>query len=136
MTDAISPADARGLMQILPSTARYLENRRVSAKDLLDADVNARIGNKYLRYLMNKLDNNSLLATASYNAGWRKVNQWLPESGSVPADIWVETIPYRETRNYVKAVLAYQQIYQDKLDQKPSNQTVFAEFSAMQLSAE
>lgn len=136
MTDAVSPADARGLMQILPSTARYLENRRVSAKDLLDADVNARIGNKYLRYLMNKLDNNSLLATASYNAGWRKVNQWLPESGSVPADIWVETIPYRETRNYVKAVLAYQQIYQDKLGQKPITQTVFAEFSAMQLSAE
>jgi soluble lytic murein transglycosylase len=123
-------------MQILPSTARYLENRRVSAKDLLNADVNARIGNKYLRYLMNKLDNNSLLATASYNAGWRKVSEWLPESGSVPADIWVETIPYRETRNYVKAVLAYKQIYQDKLGQKPTNQTVFAEFSAMQLSAE
>jgi len=136
MSDAISSADARGLMQILPSTARYLENRRVSARDLLDANVNARIGNKYLRYLMDKLDNNALLATASYNAGWRKVNQWLPESGSVPADIWVETIPYRETRNYVKAVLAYQQIYQDKLDQKPTEKTVFAEFSAMHLAAD
>ncbi|MBT1450225.1 transglycosylase SLT domain-containing protein [Glaciecola sp. XM2] len=136
MTDAISSADARGLMQILPSTARYLESRRISAKDLLDADVNARIGNKYLRYLLNKLDDNALLATASYNAGWRKVSEWLPQSGAVPADIWVETIPYRETRNYVKAVLAYQQIYQDKLSEKPVEQTVFAEFSTMELQAD
>ncbi|WP_371195634.1 transglycosylase SLT domain-containing protein [Glaciecola sp. SC05] len=133
MPDAISPADARGLMQILPSTARYLENRRVSSNDLLDADINARIGNKYLRYLMNKLDNNALLATASYNAGWRKVRDWLPESEAVPADIWVETIPFRETRNYVKAVLAYQQIYEDRLNQKSQEQTVFAQFSNMEL---
>lgn len=135
MTDAISPADARGLMQILPSTANYLENRRITAKDLLDADVNARIGNKYLRYLMNKLDNNALLATASYNAGWRNVSQWLPKNGAVPADIWVETIPFRETRNYVKAILAYQQIYEDRLNQKPLDGTVFAEFSSMELVA-
>lgn len=133
MTDAISSADARGLMQILPSTARYLESRRISAKDLLDANVNARIGNKYLRYLMNKLDNNALLATASYNAGWRRVAEWLPQEGTVPADIWVETIPFRETRNYVKAVLAYQQIYEDKLNQKPLEKTVFAQFSSMEL---
>lgn len=134
MPDAVSPADARGLMQILPSTARYIERRRVSSKDLLDADINARIGNKYLRYLLNKLDNNALLATASYNAGWRKVREWLPESGTVPADIWVETIPFRETRNYVKAVLAYQQIYEDRINQAPVEQTVFAEFSNMTLS--
>jgi soluble lytic murein transglycosylase len=135
MTDAISSADARGLMQILPSTAQYLENRRISAKDLLEPDTNARIGNKYLRYLMDKLDNNALLATASYNAGWRKVSGWLPAMGAVPADIWVETIPYRETRNYVKAVLAYQQIYQDKLNPMPPQDTVFAEFSNLELSA-
>ncbi|MFC4700555.1 transglycosylase SLT domain-containing protein [Glaciecola siphonariae] len=132
MTDAISSADARGLMQILPSTARYLE-RRVSAKDLFDVDVNTRIGNKYLRYLMNKLDDNALLATASYNAGWRKVLDWLPETGSVEADIWVETIPYRETRNYVKAVLAYQQIYQDKINRQSVDNTVFARFAQQDL---
>ncbi len=134
MTDAISSADARGLMQILPSTARYLESRRISDKDLFDANVNARIGNKYLRYLMNKVDGNALLATASYNAGWRKVKEWLPEKGAVPADIWVETIPYRETRNYVKAVLAYQQIYQDRLNEQPLPKTVFGEFKSLQLS--
>lgn len=134
MTDAVSSANARGLMQVLPSTARYLEKRRISAKDLLDANTNARIGNKYLRYLMNKLDDNALLATASYNAGWRKVKQWLPEQGSVPADIWVETIPYRETRNYVKAVLAYQQIYQDKINPPELADTVFAQFKQLELS--
>jgi soluble lytic murein transglycosylase len=121
-------------MQILPSTARYLESRRISDKDLFDANVNARIGNKYLRYLMNKVDGNALLATASYNAGWRKVKEWLPEKGAVPADIWVETIPYRETRNYVKAVLAYQQIYQDRLNEQPLPKTVFGEFKSLQLS--
>nr|WP_136250561.1 transglycosylase SLT domain-containing protein [Ningiella ruwaisensis] len=136
MPDAKSSADARGLMQILPSTARYLEDRRFQTRDLYKPDVNARIGNKYLRYLMNKLNNNALLATASYNAGWRKVNEWLPEDSAVPADIWVETIPYRETRNYVKAVLAYQQIYQDKLNQKPPQETVFANFSRMELMAD
>jgi soluble lytic murein transglycosylase len=134
MSDAVSSANARGLMQVLPSTARYLEKRRVTAKDLLDANTNARIGNKYLRYLMNKLDDNLLLATASYNAGWRKVKQWLPEQGSVPADIWVETIPYRETRNYVKAVLAYQQIYQDKINPPELADTVFAQFKQLELS--
>lgn len=115
MTDAISSADARGLMQVLPSTAKYLEKRRVSSSQLLDADTNVRIGNKYLRYLMNKLDDNSVLATASYNAGWRRVLEWLPETEPLEADIWVEIIPYRETRNYVKAVMAYKQIYRAQL---------------------
>ena len=115
MSDAISSANARGLMQVLPSTAKYLEKRRVSASQLLDANTNVRIGNKYLRYLMDKLDDNSILATASYNAGWRRVLQWLPETEPLEADIWVEIIPYRETRNYVKAVMAYKQIYKAQL---------------------
>lgn len=136
MTDAVSSANARGLMQVLPSTAKYLERRRVSARQLLDIETNAKIGNKYLRYLMDKLDNNTVLATASYNAGWRRVKQWLPENEALEADIWVELIPFRETRNYVKAVMAYKQIYHAKLVDKidfnsqfalaPS--TVFSEF--------
>ena len=56
------------------------------------------------------------MATASYNAGWRRVKQWLPEKEALDADIWVELIPYKETRNYVKAVLAYKQIYQAQLE--------------------
>lgn len=117
MPDAVSPANARGLMQVLPSTAKYLEKRRITARQLLDANTNVKIGNKYLRYLMNKLNNNSILATASYNAGWRRVKQWLPENEALEADIWVELIPYKETRNYVKAVMAYKQIYHSQLNE-------------------
>lgn len=123
MTDAVSTANARGLMQVLPSTAKYLEKRRVSSKQLLDADTNVRIGNKYLRYLMNKLDDNAILATASYNAGWRRVLKWLPETEPLDADIWVEIIPYRETRNYVKAVMAYKQIYRAQLTEPDETST-------------
>ncbi|WP_395345186.1 transglycosylase SLT domain-containing protein [Ningiella sp. W23] len=136
MTDARSSADARGLMQILPSTARYIESRRVSDKDLYEPNTNARIGNKYLRYLMNKVDDNPLLATASYNAGWGKVKDWLPKNGVMPADVWVETIPYRETRNYVKAVLAYQQIYEDKLNHQPTDTRLFARFTEMTMQSD
>jgi len=128
MSDAVSSANAKGLMQILPSTARYLEKRRVSTRDLIDPNTNARLGTRYLRYLLNKLDNNPLLATASYNAGLAKVMQWLPDSDAVEADIWVETIPFKETRNYVKAVLTYQQIYEDKLNKQSVDNTVFANF--------
>jgi soluble lytic murein transglycosylase len=118
MPDAVSPANARGLMQLLPSTAKYLEKRSISSRQLLDAKTNAKLGNKYLRYLMDKLDNNAILATASYNAGWRRVKQWLPENESLESDIWVELIPYKETRNYVKAVTAYQQIYAAQLNEQ------------------
>ncbi|MFC3123313.1 lytic transglycosylase domain-containing protein [Agaribacter flavus] len=134
MSDAVSSANARGLMQILPSTAKYLEKRRVSSRDLLKPELNAKIGNKYLRYLMDKLDDNTLLATASYNAGWHKVKKWLPKKEALDADVWVELIPYKETRNYVKAVMAYQQIYQDKLASKQVENTVFDEFVRAQVS--
>lgn len=128
MPDAVSSANARGLMQVLPSTAKYLEKKRVSSKQLLDVETNAKIGNKYLRYLMNKLDNNTVLATASYNAGWRRVKQWLPESEAMEADIWVELIPFKETRNYVKAVMAYRQIYEAQLqdDMQLHNEVAYA----------
>ncbi|MGQ8366253.1 transglycosylase SLT domain-containing protein [Glaciecola sp. 1036] len=133
MPDAISSVDARGLMQVLPSTARYLEKRRVSSSELLEPDFNARVGNKYLRYLLNKLDGNTLLATASYNAGWRRVLDWLPEDNAIDADIWIELIPYRETRNYVKAVMAYQQIYQRKLSDEMPKHTVFSQLASSQI---
>lgn len=115
MTDASSSAGARGLMQLLPGTARYLAKKKISTQILFDPNINAGYGTQYLRYLLDKMDNNPVLATASYNAGWRSVQRWLPEKGSLPMDIWIETIPYKETRNYVKAVLAYRQIYASQL---------------------
>ena len=115
MPDAYSGAGAQGLMQVLPGTARYLAKEKISASSLYDPETNVGLGTQYMRYLMDKMDNNAILATASYNAGWRRVQNWLPEKDSMPMDMWVETIPYKETRNYVKAVLAYQQIYSEQL---------------------
>lgn len=117
MTDASSGAGAKGLMQLLPSTARYLAKKKIKTSLLYDPSTNAGYGTQYLSYLMKKMDNNSVLATASYNAGWKRVRQWLPDQGSMPIDIWIETIPYKETRNYVKAVLAYREIYATQLGQ-------------------
>ena len=117
MVDAVSSAGARGLMQVLPSTANYLQQRNVRYSTLFEPDTNVTLGVQYLQYLMNKVNDNTLLATASYNAGWRRVLAWLPEEQPVEADIWIESIPYRETRNYVKAVLAYKFIYQMQLAQ-------------------
>ncbi len=132
MADAASGAGARGLMQLLPSTARYMAKKKVSYSSLFDPEQNVQYGTQYLRYLLDKVSDNPVLATASYNAGWRKVKRWLPESGSVPMDIWVETIPYRETRNYVKAVLAYQQIYAYQLGR---NKNLFTDFAKMNITS-
>ncbi|GAC34136.1 lytic transglycosylase domain-containing protein [Paraglaciecola polaris] len=130
MADANSHAGARGLMQLMPGTANYLAKKKVGGRSLFDPEKNVEFGTQYMRYLMDKMDNNPVLATASYNAGWRKVLDWLPEQDAVPMDIWVETIPYKETRNYVKAVMAYKQIYAQRLGQ-PSQ--VFKELVDMQI---
>lgn len=113
--DAVSSAGARGLMQVMPSTADYVYRsvpgtQRVSANRLFNPDDNVSIAARYLRDLLRRTDDNWVIATASYNAGYYRVQQWLSDT-PVPVDIWIETIPFRETRDYVKAVLAYQQIY-------------------------
>ena len=131
MVDANSGAGARGLMQLLPGTARYLAKKRVKQSELFEPETNVKFGTQYLRYLMNKTDENSILATAAYNAGWRRVKDWGPEDKSLPVDVWIETIPYKETRDYVKSVMAYQQIYLQLLG---SNRDVFKELVEMELS--
>ena len=120
MTDASSSAGAKGLMQVLPSTARMLKRKKLSSQYLYDAKNNIKLGTKYLKKLLDKNNGNEVLATASYNAGPYRVKKWLKNLKEIPADIWVETIPYKETRNYVKSVLAYQEIYQHKPDQVSS----------------
>ncbi len=131
MVDAVSSAGARGLMQVLPSTAQYLTQTSVRYRTLLEPDKNVELGVQYLRYLLDKADNNTLLATASYNAGWNRVSKWIPRQQALPADVWIESIPYRETRNYVKAVLAYKYIYQLQLG-RPSD--VFEQLEHMLMS--
>ncbi len=115
MVDAVSPAGATGLMQLMPGTAQYLVDKKINRAALFEPDQNVQLGVQYLRYLMDKLDNNPVLVSASYNAGWKKVLNWLPREQALPTDVWIENIPYRETRGYVKAVLAYRYIYEQQL---------------------
>ncbi|MEG3766590.1 transglycosylase SLT domain-containing protein [Alteromonas sp. 14N.309.X.WAT.G.H12] len=120
MVDAVSPSGARGLMQLMPGTARYIAKKKVSTSELYDANQNVTYGVQYLRYLMDKMGDDPVLVSASYNAGWQRVMQWLPENRTIDTDIWIETIPYKETRNYVKAVMAYRYIYEYQLGESPS----------------
>lgn len=121
MSDAVSRVGARGLMQLMPSTARYIAGQKVANAQLYDPEQNIDYGVRYMRYLLDKLDNQSILATAAYNAGWRNVLKWLPETEAVDADIWIENIPFKETRNYVKSVFAYKAIYEQRLQLKQAH---------------
>ena len=83
---------------------------------LFEIDRNIQLGTSYLREVMDRYDNNPVLASASYNAGPHRVHRWLPGEKSRTADSWVATIPYRETRKYVQRVLAYNAIYDWRLE--------------------
>ena len=117
MPDVSSSAGAEGLMQVLPSTASMLRRKKISKNYLFDVKNNIKSGTHYLKRLLDKNNGNQVLATASYNAGPYKVKKWIKNLDKIPADIWIETIPYKETRNYVKSVLAYQEIYQHQSTQ-------------------
>ncbi len=130
MPDAHSGAGARGLMQLLPSTANYLSKTKQGHRRLLNPGYNIDMGSRYLRYLMEKMADNPVLATAAYNAGWHRVKGWQPDDEALPADIWIETIPYTETRNYVKAVMAYREIYRHRLGNAPG---IFTDLIQMEI---
>ncbi len=120
--DARSSAGALGLMQLLPSTAREVARRlklRVDDADLLDADTNIRLGTAYLRRLLDGAGGHLLIATTAYNAGPQRARGWLPEAQAVPADLWMESIPFAETQSYVQRVLAYTVVYRDRLGLPP-----------------
>ncbi|MDS4030630.1 MAG: transglycosylase SLT domain-containing protein [Candidatus Contendobacter sp.] len=127
---ARSPVGALGLMQIMPATGRQIagELRDATADDppLLQPDTNIRYGVHYLRRMLDRLQDNPVLATAAYNAGPTKVARWLPATTAVPADVWAETIPYRETRAYVQRVMEYVAIYQRRLDAPEPRSTLSA----------
>lgn len=131
--DARSHAGAYGLMQLLPSTAKLVERADVSPHDLYQPARNIRLGTRYLANLQRRLDGNWILATAAYNAGIYRVVEWLPAEG-MEADRWIELIPYAETRNYVKQVVMYQQIYHALRTQEYHPQ-LFAELVPMRVSA-
>jgi len=122
--DARSPAGALGLMQLMPATARQLAPRiglRTRLRyHLLSPETNIRLGTAYLRQMLDQMKANRVLATAAYNAGPNRVQRWLPYEGAMPADLWVETVPFSETRRYLQRVLAYTVIYEQRLGFIPS----------------
>ncbi|WP_241674639.1 lytic transglycosylase domain-containing protein [Candidatus Methylobacter oryzae] len=114
--NAESAVGARGLMQVMPKTgmqiARDLKEKWRSDSVLFNPGVNVRYGAFYYKQLLKQFHGHFALAIAAYNAGAGRVSKWLPSVEPVPADIWIETIPFKETRKYVTSVLSYSIIYQ------------------------
>jgi len=112
---AQSRVGALGLMQLMPATARSVARKlglgKPARSEILKVDNNIRLGTQYFKTVLDRFDNNIPLAAASYNAGPHNVKRWLPEDQSMSADQWIETVPYKETRKYIKAVLAYATIF-------------------------
>ncbi len=121
--EAISHAGARGLLQLLPSTAKPLAKKHdidyESEYSLHEPEINIQLGTAYLEQLKKQMHNSTILATASYNAGPTRTLKWL-WSEPLEADIWIETIPYKETREYVKNVLTFTGIYRHRLGHPPA----------------
>lgn len=120
---ARSPVGAMGLMQLMPATAKQVSKSigmNFSKANLYDKETNLRLGSSYLDQLIDHYQGNAILATAAYNAGPNRVDQWLEETPNCQrVDTWIESIPYKETRNYVQNILAYKVIY-DTLQGKPA----------------
>lgn len=133
---ARSPVGALGLMQVMPATAKTVANglgisyseRRLAA----DWQYNARIGTAYLAQMLTRFDGSVLLAAAAYNAGPSRAERWIRDYGdprleSVDAVDWIESIPYRETRNYVMRVLEAQFVYRARISGQVGPLTLAAE---------
>ena len=120
---AESSAKALGLMQLMPSTARDIGRQMgvqvVAKEDILQPDLNVKLGSAYLRGMLKRFAGNYAQATAAYNAGPGRVPKWAPDR-TLEADQWVESIPYDETRKYVRAVMAYTTVYDHKLNKDNS----------------
>jgi soluble lytic murein transglycosylase-like protein/predicted negative regulator of RcsB-dependent stress response len=114
--DARSAVGALGLLQLMPATAAQLATEQgleaFEAKDLFDPKTNIRLGSAYLAQLGDRFDGRMSAAIGSYNAGPRKVSAWLEGTdGQLEDDVWVENIPYDQTREYVKRVLRSLYVY-------------------------
>ena len=116
---ARSSAGALGLMQIMPATGRRIARpagvRHRGNRTLLDPYQNIRLGSYYLRHLLDRMHGNPALASASYNAGPHRTERWLAAGEGLEPELWVEFVPYTETRQYVKRVMEYRIVYQHRM---------------------
>jgi soluble lytic murein transglycosylase len=132
----VSPAGARGLMQLMPATAKAMA-KKVGEDFALgrltsDPDYNARLGTRYLADLIEKFGANPMLVAAAYNAGPSRPERWIrdfgdPRSDAVDAIDWIETIPFEETRNYVMRVTESIPVYRARLSGKTGQITLSAD---------
>jgi soluble lytic murein transglycosylase len=121
----VSPAGARGLMQLMPATAGTLARKlgltpSVPAP-ISDPTLNVKLGTAYLQQMLDMFDGAVPLAVAAYNAGPNRVQQWLetnadPRTAGVDIVDWIELIPFGETRNYVQRVIENEEVYRAKLN--------------------
>lgn len=120
VSDARSEAGALGLMQLMPQTGRMTGRRiNLSVPDnhaILKPENNVKLGTSYLRTVLDVNRGHQVLATASYNAGPNRVREWLPATTGLDADAWVDSVPYNETRNYIKNVMAFTAVYAHRLE--------------------
>ncbi|GIX35482.1 MAG: murein transglycosylase [Lysobacteraceae bacterium] len=118
---AVSVAGARGLMQLMPDTGRSMAQalglRWRGVRDLHEPLIALQLGSEYLARQLRREDGVPLLATAAYNAGPAPVGRWRSQRPLREPDLWIETIPYRETREYVAQVMAFSVIYDWRLAQ-------------------
>ncbi|SEE41206.1 transglycosylase SLT domain-containing protein [Pseudomonas anguilliseptica] len=120
MADAKSHVGAMGLMQLMPATAKETARRfgiPLSSPQLAyRPKVNIQLGAAYLSQIYGQFNGNRVLASAAYNAGPGRVRQWLRGADHLSYDVWIENIPFDETRQYVQNVLSYSVIYGEKLN--------------------
>ncbi len=122
--NAVSRAGARGLMQVMPATAKQvarLIDLRYSPHRLTDPVYNLTLGSAYLARLLERFDGSYVLALAAYNAGPARAERWIraygdPRQPSVDAIDWIESLPFSETRNYIQRVLENVHVYRRRLD--------------------
>jgi soluble lytic murein transglycosylase len=113
---AVSSVGARGLMQLMPATARRVARqtglKRLRLWQLFDPQTNITLGTHYLAAQLRHFDNNPVFALAAYNAGPRRVKTWRQRWPELPMDEFVEYIPFKETRLYVKLILRNLFVYE------------------------
>jgi soluble lytic murein transglycosylase len=120
---AVNPSGATGIMQLMPDTAQQFADKLKLGWDeekLLDPDFNVTLGRAYLDHLIRYYNGSYILALAAYNAGPARVSEWIKRFGDPrisPDDpmVWVDSLPFRETRRYVNAVMCSLQVYRYRL---------------------
>jgi soluble lytic murein transglycosylase len=103
-------------MQLMPATGKQVASslgQGHASANLFEVEYNVLLGSAYYRQLLDRFSDNRVFALTAYNAGPHRVDRWRNKPGEgVPVDVWVDTIPYKETREYVQAVLFYNVVFQ------------------------